>query len=267
MLSVGYENYFVTDSIMPRPRRMRKRAPRRRGRKARVPRPFTGARGLTKNYSYVFKPSTQWIRSNTNSGEVIVSPNIAPLGTSSNIGSPTASACGFNNYYDLGVGMRFSLKDCTNYLAFTGIYDQYRINSITVKVSYLSTQAQIGGVSILPSMHYVGDFDDASAPTDIHDVEGKQGSKVLRVSNTRNTLSLKIQPHVAVNVVGGDEVASSYNKVEKAGWIDCVDPTVYHYAGKWWFTNMYLPAGNSTNTALQWEYVFNVSFRGAQNLF
>jgi len=248
---------------------MRKLVRKHGGKKrARVPRKrFTGARGLMKNYSYIFKPATQFIRSNTNSGEIVLSPNIPPLSVGSSISSPTASACGFNNYFDFGLGLRFALKDCANYTAFTGIYDQYRINSVTVKVTYLTTQAQIGGTSILPTMYYVGDFDDAGAPLDITYVEGKQGSKAVRVSNTRNTLTLKIKPHLAINVLGGDDVAGSYQKVEKAGWLDCADPTIFHYAGKWWFTNVFLPAGNSHNTALQWEYVFNVSFRGAQNLF
>lgn len=236
----------------------RKKAPRNR---------FTGARGLLKNYSYVFKPSTQFLRSNTNVGEIVVSPNIAPLGVGSSISSPVAAACGFNNYYDFGLGMRFALKDCANYTAFTGIYDQYKINSITVKVTYLTTQAQIGGTSILPTMYYVGDFDDITAPTSITDVESKQGSKALRVSNTRNRLTLVIKPRTLVNVLSADTVANSHVKVENAGWFDCNDPTVYHYAGKWWFSNVYLPAGANTNTALQWEYVFNISFRGAQNLF
>lgn len=238
----------------------------RKARKVQKRRP-TGMKGLMKNYSYIFRPSTQYIRSVATAGDITISPAGAPLSVGTSISAPVASACGFNNYYDFGLGMRFRLKDCANHAAFTGIYDQYKINSITVKVTYLSTQAQIGGVSILPTMYYVGDFDDIQAPTSIADVQGKQGSKALRVSNARNTLTFNIQPHTLVNVEGGEEAANSYTKVERAGWLDCNDPTIYHYAGKWWFTNMYLPQGSNTNTALQWEYVFNVSFRGAQNLF
>ena len=228
---------------------------------------MTGEYGLMKNYSYLFKPATQWIKSNTQQGQILVQPYAAPLGSGSSITTPISGAIALPNYYDFGVGMRFSLRDCANYLAFTGIYDQYRINSITIKCTYLSTQAQIGGVNLLPTMYYVGDFDDAVAPTVISDVEGKQGSKCVRVSNTRNSLTLRIKPHIAINVLGDNDVGSSYNKVSPAGWLDCEDSSVYHYAGKWFFTNVFLPAGSSTNTAIQWEYKFDVSFRGAQNLF
>lgn len=244
-------------------RRMRKRAPRRRMRKLRVPR-NTGIRGLTKTYSYLFKPDPQYLRSNTVAGEIVQSLT-QPLANAS-ISSINPSVLGLPNYYDFGVGLSFRVGDLMNINNFLAIYDEYKITNLKCRLTFLSGQAQIGGLSLLPTMNYVADQDNSIAPTSAHDVVGKQGSRALRVSNARNTFSLSIKPMVN-HYVAANTGSGQFAALKASPWLDCAHPDILHNAGKFWFQNIYLPAGSSTNTAIQWEFTFNVSFKGAQNLY
>lgn len=250
---------------MPRPARLRKmRKPRRAPR-----RNLRGPRRMPqlKTYNYVFQPNDQWLASTNNSqaGDIAIVPFGPPLSAAS-ISLPVPAQSGFNFYYDFGLAMTFKLQDLSNIVNFARIYDEYKINSIQVKMTYLSTEANIGGTNLLPTMNYVMDTSNPQGPVQLSDVQGKLGSRTLRVKSDRNTLTLNIKPHTrtAVATAPNGNVPA---KVERAGWNSLLQQDVVHYAGKFWFQNVYLPITASTNTAIQIEYKFNVSFRGAQNLF
>lgn len=248
-------------AIRRRQRKMRKprRAPRRNVRRA-LP------RAMEKVYNYTFQPNDQWIASTANStpGDIALVPNQPPLSNAS-ITSPLPAQSGFNFYYDMGVGMSFRLNQLGSFVKFCALYDEYKINSIQVKLTYLNTEASITGVALLPTLNYVMDSDNAAAPITLQDVQGKAGARTLRVSPNRNVLNLNIKPYTLTSVATPS--ASFPAKVERAGWINTTNVDVVHYAGKLWFQNMYLPVSSSTNTAIQFEYKFNVSFKGAKELF
>lgn len=251
------------------PRRTRKmRKPRRRvaRRARRAVRRRALPRAMTKTYNYTFQPNDQWIRSTANSiaGDIAVSPNQPPL-SSASITSPVPAQSGFANFYDFGLGMSFKLQDIGSFNNFTRIYDEYKINSIQVKVTYLTQNADIQGLGLLPTMNYIADQDNAAAPVTLQDVQGKAGVRTLRVSNTRNVMSLNIKPYTLTSVA--TPTASFPAKVQRAAWMNTANTDIVHYAGKLWFQNVYLPVTSTTNTALQFEYKYNVSFKGAQNLF
>lgn len=249
---------------MPRPRRMRKmrkarRVPRRRVRRA-LP------RAMTKVYSYTFQPNDQWITSTANSspGDIAIAPNAVPL-SNAQISPVTPAKSGFNFFYDFGVGMAFNLQNLGNFVKFASLYDEYKINSIQVKLTYLATDAAINGNTLLPTLNYVADQDNAAAPLSLQDVQGKAGARTLRVSPTRNVMNLNIKPYTLTSVA--TPTGSFPAKVQRAGWLNTANTDIVHYAGKLWFQNIYLPVTTTTNTAIQFEYKFNVSFKGAQNLF
>lgn len=250
---------------MPAPRRMRKMRPRR-ARKMRPRRVPRAVKAANKVYTYTFQPNDQWIASTANAtpGDVAFVPNQPPLSTSS-IVSPVAAQSGFAFYYDFGLGMSFRLDQIGNIVAFAKLYDEYKINSIQVKLTYLTTDASIQGAGLLPTLNYVADQDNASAPVTLQDVQGKAGVKTLRVSPTRNVLNLNIKPHFLTSVA--TPTGSFPANVKKSGWLNTANTDIVHYAGKFWFQNVYLPTTSTTNTAIQWEYKFNVSFKGAKNLY
>jgi len=249
------------------PRRMRKQRPRRRPvrRVRRVRRSVP--RAMSKTYNYTFQPNDQWIASTNNAtaGDIAIVPNAAPLANAA-IVSPVPAQSGFAFYYDMGVGMSFKLADLGNITNFARIYEEYKINSIQVKLTYLTSEANIVGAGILPTLNYVMDTSDPTAPVTLQDVQSKAGAKTLRVSSRRNTLNLNIKPHTRTTVATAPNGLWAA-QVEKAGWISCLSTDVVHYAGKLWFQNMYLPVTSTSNTGIQFEYKFNVSFRGAKNLF
>lgn len=247
---------------MPRPRRMRKLRRRRPVVRRRAKR-STGAKLINKVYSYVFKPNPQFLVSTKNLGEIVLEPNVLPM--SGAISSPIAAVTGLANYYDMGFGLTFRLSDLTNSVNFRAIYDEYKILSVTAKATYLTTEANIQGLGLLPTMYYVMDNDNAVPPLSIHDVRGKQGSKELSVTSARNSFNLRIVPKQMISI--GTVAGVSQIRTANAGWCDCSDSTAQHFAGKVWISNMYLPAGSNTNTAIQWEFTYRVAFRGAQNLY
>lgn len=246
---------------MRKPRRRVARRARRAVRRRSLP------RAMMKSYNYVFQPNDQWITSTTNSvaGDIAVVPFAPPL-SAAGITSPVPAQSGFNFYYDYGLAMTFKVSDIGNLVNFARIYNEYKINSIQVKITYLTTEANIQGLGLLPTMNYVMDTSNPVAPTVLQDVQGKAGAKTVRVTSSRNVLTLNIKPFTRT-VVATAPNSTAAAKVERAGWISCLNQDVVHYAGKFWFQNVYLPTTNTTNTAMQYEYKFNVSFRGAQNLF
>lgn len=238
----------------------------KKGKGMRRPKRRALPRAMAKSYNYTFQPDDQWIRStsNTVAGDVAIVPNQPPLSGAS-ITSPIPAQSGFAYYYDMGVGMSFNLQNLATFNTYAKLYDEYKINSIQVKITYLTTNADIQGAGILPTLNYVPDQDNASAPITLKDVQGKAGCRTLRVSNTRNVLNLNIKPYTLTSVA--TPTASYPAKVQRAGWINTANTDIVHYAGKLWFQNLYLPVTSTTNTGLQFEYKFNVSFKGAQNLF
>jgi len=223
-----------------------------------------------KSYNYTFQPNDQWIASTANStpGDIGVVPLAPPLSTAS-ILAPIPAQSGFNFYYDMGIAMTFKAQDIGNFVKFAGVYSEYKINSIQVKMTYLTTDATISGAALLPTLNYVMDTNNASsAPTALQDVQGKAGSRTLRVASQRNVLTLNIKPYQRLSSANNPPASVDVpSRVVRAGWNSCENQNVTHYAGKFWFQNMYLPVTSSTNTAIQFEYKYNVSFRGAQNLY
>jgi len=223
---------------------------------------------MAKVYSYTFQPDDQWIASTANStaGDVAIVPLEPPLKTAG-ITSPVPAQSGFTFYYDMGVSMVFKVQDIGNFVNFARIYNEYKINSIQVKLTYLTADAAINGNALLPTLNYVMDTSDPFPPTALSDVQGKAGARTLHVSSQRNILTLNIKPHIRTVVATASPNSDASALVQRAGWISVNNQDVVHYAGKFWFQNMYLPVSSGVNTAIQWEYKFNVSFRGAKNLF
>ncbi|MDD1463720.1 hypothetical protein MEO39_27490, partial [Dolichospermum sp. ST_sed2] len=69
----------------------------------------------------------------------------------------TASKTSFANYYDFGVGIPFQLTDLANYASFTGLYDNYKINSIRLDLEYMKTDAGVNGNAVMPTVYALQD--------------------------------------------------------------------------------------------------------------
>lgn len=246
-----------------RARRMRKRAPRR-NRKAKM----TRNPGLQTVYTYKFKPNPIWTTNagTGSAGQLAIAPNIAPLNGS--VSAPTPAPCGLSGFFDFGVGLVFHAKDIQNFNMWQNIYDLYRVNYVDVKVTCLGNVAGINSVSLLPTLYYVQDEDNNAIPTQVGEVRGKQGAKQINITANRTSFTQRIVPRTRTAVASMSSSAFPVaSKTSPCGWLDCRDDLVDLLAGKYFISNAFLPGGVSFATAYQWEFTYNISFKGAQVAF
>lgn len=244
---------------------MRKRSNRRRAprRKARVPR----NPGLRTVYTYNFKTDPTWITNapgGGSAGAIAISPNVLPLAT--NVGTPQPSPCGISGFFDFGIGLGFMASNIANFSNWATIYDLYRVNYIDVKVTCLGNVAGINSVSLLPTIYYVQDEDNNTVPGNVGAVRGKQGCRQMTITANKTSFKQRIVPRTRTAVASLIN-ASGYGAVSQStrcGWLDCRDDLVDLVGGKYFISNAFLPGGTGYATAYQWEFTYNISFKGAQ---
>jgi hypothetical protein len=110
----------------------------------------------------------------------------------------------------------------------------------------------------------VQDNDNAKPPTALREVNGKQGRREFMIGKN-NSYTIVVKPKLASQVYD-TTLSSAYVQTEANQWVDSANPTADYYALKLWIQNCYLPAGATTNTAIRFDFDYNVCFRGAQNL-
>lgn len=153
----------------------------------------------------------------------------------------------------------FSLDQCTNYTNFTAIFDQYRINSVTIYMyaCYGLTQSKslnaagAGDIATaIPRIAYCVDYDDASSPTDFKDVLTRQGAR-QKMAN-RNIVFKISRPAKLLMVY--ESVGSTGYKIDRGGqYLDCGDPAIPHYGFKYCFDNI-------AQADYQWGYKYSVKY-------
>ena len=149
----------------------------------------------------------------------------------------------------------FELVDLPQYLSYTALYEEYRINKIVYSFKALNNMALpsqlAGNVSTLGMIHTTIDYNDSVAPTSIQNM--------MNDSSYKGTLSNRSHTRTFVpkwlNVVAGGVPNQS-----KTGWLNCDNVNVSHYAIKWAFE------GGTTSGAPPSFYVepiitYYVSFR------
>lgn len=259
---------------MPMYRKRRAMRKRRAGRrKPAIRRPkSSGARLIHKTYTYKMTPNPTYITSDTNaSGVVLTSALSAPV-IGANINAPVPSKTGFAGFYDFGVSVPFSLADLANYSSFTGLYDQYKINSVTLDLQFLSNSAQVNGFGLLPTVYAIVDEDDAVTPLLQSTVTGRQGHRIFKFGDgDRSSFKINIRPQIAVinqATVNPALPPTAFGRQQSINaWVDCNSPTVQYFGLKLWFTDVLLLGNPAVNTAFKWNWTYNVSFKGARNEF
>jgi hypothetical protein len=178
---------------------------------------------------------------------------------------PVASASGFLDSWDFGIGFNFRLEDCANYLAWTGLYDSYRIDSVKVNVRWLTQQDD---ASQEPTVYAVQDYDDAIAPY-TGSILARQGRKVFRFGNKSKTdFAMTIKPRIRGAVIGiVNPVNSTASMQAKRAWIDCNQPSVEQFGIKMWFENVHMVSPTVASSAFEFTYQYVISFKGLRNQY
>jgi len=233
-------------------------------RRRRVARPVRRSLNQTKIYRYAMAQRPTYYQ--IGPGTFATTGNLSGSVNSTCTSTVTPAKSGFADYYDFGMGIQFRLSDLANANDFTTMYDQYRLDSITLSVSFLQSQASSASSALLPTVYMIEDRDDATPPITVSEVAGRQGYKMCTFGNRRE-FHFTIKPHTSGYAYDDGVAGNTGHNITKRGtWNDSAFPTINHYAMKLFFTDVY---GQSTgsNTGFKFIVKGNYSFKGAFNEF
>jgi len=185
-------------------------------------------------------------------------------GATSNFSQILPSSSGFENYYDVGLGVSFKLSDLTQEGLMADQFDQYRINRVDCVMEYLSNSAFVNGVGMLPTVYIYNDIDSAVPPTALRNVVGAAGVRQkLLADKQRIVIKHSCVPRILIDSQAQASVAGKPGQ-----WIDCSERDIDHYAMKFYFTDLFLPPANSSQTTcVKFTFKYHVQYRGPLSLF
>lgn len=196
------------------------------------------------------------LTSNTLSGTFTLND---PTATCVTLGTATASP-GTVGLYDVPFSMKFSLSQLMSYTDITQIADQYKINSVYVRVN--STYQVSTGVGQGPAwIEYIQDHDDATPPT-LSQLRTKMGVKTKYFGPTRSNISMGVRPRIADEVYRSG-VLSAYAVGPKNQWINAEYPDVEQYGIKGILHNMY-SNGAANQGMISFDIAVSVSAKDLQ---
>ncbi len=121
------------------------------------------------------------------------------------------------------MALTFALSDLPNYTEFTALFDQYRIEEVSVRLIPIVTTCT--PASYTDSLLYsVVDFDDATTAT----VTDLQQYENVRVSPPTKEVKYRLVPRLAIAAYGG--AFTQYANTQM--WLDVGSPSTYHYGLK-----------------------------------
>lgn len=182
-----------------------------------------------------------------------------PTTTCLTLGTATASP-GVTGQYDVPFSFKFNLAQLLSYTDITQIADQYKINSVLIRIN--STYQASTGVGQGPAwIEYIQDHDDATPPS-LSQLRTKMGVKNKYFGPARNMIKMGVRPRIADEVFRSG-VLSAYAVGPKNQWINAEYPDVEQYGIKGIFHNMF-SNGTSNQGMLSFDISFNVSAKDLQ---
>lgn len=257
-------------------RRMRRKG--RKGRKNRSGVP----KGALKQYTYNFRLDDQHMFSESGGAPTALyvqcQGGIGPLTIASS--SPTAPTPGANwnpqvntiyatnNLVSIGGNLTFSINDLKNWTPFKSLYDNYRLNYITVSVELLNNTSQVSSGGLMPTVYMFLDQDGLSGPGPVttptagSDLTDRQGVRKFTFTSSKTRFSMRIKPKLSNEVIAPGGSTTAYTQTN--GWLD-IQNTAGEYYGLLFWVEDWLANGVALN-ALRWSFTYNISLKGALNL-
>jgi hypothetical protein len=155
----------------------------------------------------------------------------------------------------------FQAADLSQMVNWTAVYDQYRIDKVSldmipsVKGAFITTSAG-GATGQLPMLQTVVDFDDNVLLTST--VAATSYENYI-IHGPGETITRTFKPAIAVQIYEG--VATTGYSTQFGKWLDTSDPTIPHYGVKGT-----IPYYGSTPFALTWvvRATYHISFRSVR---
>jgi hypothetical protein len=134
-----------------------------------------------------------------------------------------------SNAGDTG-SIQFTLDSLPGYTDFTALFDQYRIRHVRIQCSPLAAPfGQSTTATSYPTVYTVIDYDDASVPTSVTQL---QQFDTLMVTPNAQSLERHIAPRPALAAYSGS-VFTAFASSPNTMWIDSNNVTVPYYGFKW----------------------------------
>lgn len=254
---------------------MRRRPQRQRPRRARKSKSGV-SKGQEKQYTYNFRLNDQHLFAENGgvANTLTVVGGIGPLALATlapgapptNNWLPSANPLYSTNFVSAGGNILFSVNDLNNWTPFKNLYDNYRINYITVSVEYLNNVSTASGGGLMPTLYMFVDRDGLASgapPTTASDLTDRQGVRKFTFSSSKTRHTMKIKPTLGGSV---DEISGAgfIARVQTSGWVDTQGPSAAYYGLLFWLEDFY--ANGAAPNALRWSFTYNISLKGAFNL-
>jgi len=166
------------------------------------------------------------------------------------------------NYADLTMATVFQASDISNILAFTAIYDQYKLLRVGCEIEYLNNVSSAGTPGLMPTVYLYWDRDDATIPSNLMAIARRQGVKRRQFGNlARTQIRTRNSPNLLMTVKDGILPNTVDSVVPKAAcYMDCSNDSVPHYALKAFITDIYLPGAGATQ-AFRFNWTYDIAFK------
>lgn len=156
---------------------------------------------------------------------------------------------------DVRVATGFTLADLDDYASYTSVFDQYRIDAVTLTIHADNNAIGLvtNSTTTLSPLYIVIDYDNNTTPSTVNTLREYDNCMVVAPGESAQRT---FKPHAALAAYAG--AFTSYANVESE-WLDCASPSVLHFGYKY-----AVPAGTTGQTQLQsWivERTYWVTFR------
>lgn len=175
---------------------------------------------------------------------------------------PETLALSSNLTGEVTKGFSFLLSDLAGVAEFTSLYDQYRIDYVTLKIMWspkdsLTVDPNAPGQSIYPVLYYYNDYDDDTAPSTLADIRERSNLRTVRISPNR-TININVKPAIASSVYQSTTATAYAPKWNTK--LDAAYPDIPHFGLKMACSYLH----NQTCGSLLIEKIFHVTMFGTR---
>jgi len=155
-------------------------------------------------------------------------------------------------------------------MSYFALFDQYRINWVKVEIESLYPSSSSGAAGALAKpysdLYLAPDYDSAATPITQQSVAGRQGVRMVQMTDTRSKTSIVVHPKPAISVelsTGGVLSNETYALGKTGQWLNCggQGEFVSHYGLKLWYTNWMNTQSSAQVSALRFTFTYNLSFK------
>lgn len=179
---------------------------------------------------------------------------------------------GFARYFDFGESFQFRLSDLKNSDPYRALYDQWRLDGVSVTIQCLQNTTTLPGLGLSPTVYISTDYDDATVPNSADEVVGRPGFRMFKFGNKmKSSYTFRMKPKVAMVVYNEQFPATAITGYgSHNGWLDCTNASIPHYGMKLFYTDVFAgsvtdPVSLSLNTAFKIDVKYHITFRTPLN--